>query len=392
MILYITHTFSGIHGLVNGESKHSTGRPGFTEPYKLISEREDVKVLLLGPNKPKFDDNGLGWNGENVIYLKYRKGFPWQILDELNVFIKTFLICYRLVPKFIYCHGSIAYSGLIAGRILRIKAGLHLYGTFLVDVIKAPKSFNRTMSFLHFWREILAIKIPKAFVLMTNDGTKGNEALNYFNAGRKSNVHFWLNGVDSSQSNIINEYANSCELIYPARITSWKRQDRALIFFKEALKSDPYLKLTFVGKVQSEDYLRSLMQFVQDHNIEDNVSFLGEIPQMQLSRLMVESLGVLSFYDHSNLGNVSIECLSLGGCLIALDDGSLNGVVANGDNGYIVSSPIEFTKVVQSLRASINLRKDIAAKAKVSSRTLFNNWHDRSLLEYDLIKSHIDAD
>lgn len=389
MIFYITHTFSGIHGLVYGEATDATGRPGFTEPYKFISAHEDIKVLLLAPEKPRFSDNTLGWNDNNVIFIKYRKGSPWQIFDEIKSFVKTVWMCKVLAPKFIYCHGAISYAGLIAGRILGIKTGLRLYGTFLVDVINSPISVKRAIRFLQHWREIFAMKIPKAFVLMLNDGTRGNEALRYFNAERKSNVYFWLNGVDHAQNNVTSEYTNSSELIYPARITPWKRQDRALTFFKEALRVEPNLKLSFVGKIQSKEYFEDVMQFVKDHNLEANVTFRGEIPQKELAELMVESLGVLSFYDVANLGNVAIECLSLGGCLIALDDGSLNGIISNGINGHVVSSSSDFGKVIKSLISSSQLREDIAANARISSRKLFNNWPERSLREYDLIKSNI---
>ena len=389
MILYITHTFSGIHGLVYGETADATGRPGFTEPYKFISSHVDVKVLLLAPEKPRFADNTLGWNDNNVTYIKYRKKSLWKIVDEIMLFVKTVRMCKVLAPKFIYCHGSISYAGLIAGRIFGIKTGLHLYGTFLVDVINSPLSVKRTIRFMQHWREILAMKIPKAFVLMTNDGTRGNEALRYFNVERKSNVYFWLNGVDCARNNVTSQYTNSSELIYPARITPWKRQDRALTFFKEALRLEPSLKLSFVGKTQSKEYFEDLMQFVKEHKLETKVTFRGEIPQKELAELMVESLGVLSFYNVSNLGNVSIECLSLGGCLIALNDGTLKGIISNGINGYVVSSSSDFSKVTKSLTSSLQLREEIAANARISSKKLFNNWPERSRREYELIKVYL---
>jgi hypothetical protein len=84
---------------------------------------------------------------------------------------------------FVYGHGSIgSIANLIANKN-RIPCAIRLYGTFLANKIYSQSKIS---IFLHHPLEYLCFIIPKQFLLITNDGTRGDEVYKHLVPSNKS--------------------------------------------------------------------------------------------------------------------------------------------------------------------------------------------------------------
>lgn len=95
---------------------------------------------------------------------------------------------------------------------------------------------------------------------------------------------------------------------------------------------------------------------------------------------------VLSLYEMSNFGNVFIEAFSLGACVLAIDDGSLDGIVENGESGFLSTSPEEAARTIDRLIRDPARSAVVSQKARQTAEETFISWDDRAAKEIELIR------
>jgi glycosyltransferase involved in cell wall biosynthesis len=298
---------------------------------------------------------------------------------------------------FVYGHGSLGTAGVIAARRVGIPCGQRLYGTFMSrDIaVNRPSSWQKGWVFLRHPLEYMAYSLPKSFLLITNDGSRGNlvfQAIGH----QRTDLHFWLNGVErelqDAQPAALPFPPGTPYLLYPARIEPWKQQHLAIELLG-TLKSELGItvRLVFAGHEDDTGYARQLRDRAGQAGIADLVAFLGPVPMSSMPALYAGSLAVLSFYSVCNLGNVAIEALSSGCALISLADGSLDGIVEHTSSGFLVSDMHEAAAAVGQLLADPRLRERVGQAAMQSTREHFLPWRERAARELALIDGAVHA-
>ncbi|GGA20460.1 glycosyltransferase [Psychrobacillus lasiicapitis] len=382
-ILYVTPMWSGLKDILIDGKEEAGGMPAFINPLKKLIEGGNQVDLLIGTDSYKQDLNiKASWLKNSKIKL-----LKWDLSsNKLLTFIRTYYeIKKRIKEKqydFIYSHGSFGVLGVLVAQSLGIPNGQRMYGTFLHKKINDPNY----KIFLKHPLEFLSYRINKSFLIMTNDGTKGD--IVYKKIAKKSNdkFYFWLNGVKQSYSNNADSNLQSEYLIYPARITPWKRQHLALEVLKKLhIKGYTNIKLIFLGHISDLNYRDKLIEIAKENNLIESVVIKSSINQSELYTHYKESLAVLSFYELSNLGNVVIESLINGGVTIAWNDGSLNEVITNEVNGFLIDNEDEASEILEKIikkEIDINLVKK---NAKKKAKTTFSSWDERALKEIEII-------
>jgi glycosyltransferase involved in cell wall biosynthesis len=247
--------------------------------------------------------------------------------------------------------------------------------------------------------QVLTHTLPKRFMIITNDGTKGDLV------HRKCRLfpglydfHFPLNGVEIADdgervSRSFRDVLADCGLnphapylLCPARYDRWKRQDLALdVLVNSAVTGSQNVQLLCCGHVYDGEYHRELIDKAKLAEVFDRVALTGPLPEEELRGLMRNALAVLSLYDLSNLGNVFIEAAMEGAVIITRNDGSTEFLLKDGENGYAVDSPTEAAAVVRRLRDDPQQHKRVSERMRADARNTFETWEQRSRWETELL-------
>lgn len=130
------------------------------------------------------------------------------------------------------------------------------------------------------------------------------------------------------------------------RLDAWRGFDLAISALKEALKSNPDISLTIVGKGEDEPRLKSLAESL---GIADKVYFTGKVSQQEYRKLMASADIVLNPSLKEGAVTVSFDAMALGKPLVAVDTG-----------GYTRYFKPEYSVVIPR-RDRASVIKDLAA-------------------------------
>ncbi len=396
-ILYVTPLWTGLKDILFNGFEEARGMPAFIKPLKeLISRGHEVDLFLIHNFKK---------------YPKYNLIIDWlkkeQIVGELywdNILIKkpsNMLKLYINILQilkvreynFVYGHGGTAEIARKAAAKLNISFGQRLYGTFLYDYIEKNSLFKaRIVRYL----EYNSFKSPKSFLLVTNDGSKGDKAYNLINKNKKPcDFYFWHNGVDRFENipneKLMKEYAklgNEPFLFHVARIDRWKRQDKAIRILKLLKDKNYNLKLYIAGQIISETYYEELKRLIDEMQLKDHVVFLNAISRDTINIMSKLAIASLSLNDMCNLGNVFHEMLSAGAVIISNNDGSLDEFIKHGENGFLINDLEEACDYIIKVMNDKEYEKRIREKAISTSKEKMKSWEERVGDEIELIERY----
>lgn len=92
-----------------------------------------------------------------------------------------------------------------------------------------------------------------------------------------------------------------------------KGQLRALAYLETLLKSNPDLCYAYAGGIVDEDYHQQLVDYIRDHNLQEQVQYLGMVsPGGELNELYNTALATILPSRYESFGLVVIESLSAG--------------------------------------------------------------------------------
>lgn len=389
-ILYITPLWTGFEELLFKGVDDPKGMPAFIKPLKQIIENGDsVDIILIHSFRklPPFEikaDWAKKINFIMMIYWPKNKILMFLAGLSLQRKLRTFL---KQTKKynFAYCHGS---ASSVASSVLKeanIAFGHRLYGTFFYANIE-KYGFALT-KFMRFY-EYKAFFAPKKFLLVTDDGSKGDMVYKSLNVPLKNfDFYFWKNGVDEnhkiSEPKLYDRTKQS--LVYVARVSRWKRQDRAINILKMLSDANIDMNLYIAGQISEKDYYEELKQQISDLRLEKNVFFLGPISREEANFLYKYSIASFSLYDMCNLGNVFYEMLTAGAKVIVANDGSTDDFIIDKQNGFLVTNDKEATQVILQLINEQDLGDYISSNAKDTAITMLCSWKRRVNKEVSLI-------
>ena len=396
-ILYVTELWNGFEDLISRGEFEASGMPSFIYPLKtMINDKGyliDFAIIVRCPREFNI----------NVSWLKNSRYF-WV---NRRSFIKVITLI-KVIRKgkydFVYGHGGGGGWGNLAALIARKPFGMRYYGTFLGQHLND--------SYFRFFRRNLlksiVYNLPKKFMIITNDGTKGDLVYKKLCLNKKAYAFkFWLNGVNKSsgydkerQVNIASSEfildANTKILLYPARYDPWKRQELAIEVLHELKRRyNKDFTLIFCGHKYDVNYYEKLLKVTSSLGLVESVLFFDPFQTEVLSLLMERSFAVLSLYKFSNLGNVMIEAAQRGSFVITVKDGSSDFLVENDVTGVSIPYDSSIAATIADRlhyyasndELTIQIRKNLQKRAD----EIFLTWEERALQEINLIEESISS-
>lgn len=278
-------------------------------------------------------------------------------------------------------------EGVAAAKRISQKYNLPLVTRFQGTVITNVDDtwLNRIRRTPHF----SALKTEADLVIMTNDGTQGNQTL--ARLGNKSiNIKFLKNGVDGlidspkyeriSQRELWNLSLDDFVFVTVSRLISWKRVDVAIISFAKIAFEFPNTHLVIVGDGPEKS---SLLDLTRSLRLTNRITFTGSVHQVEVKKILGMCDAFLSFYELSNLGNPIMEAMVTGLPLITVDVGDTRELIQDNVNGLLV----EYNKLdkipyhMQRLITDNDLRNRLANGALSTAKSEFLSWDDRINIE-----------
>jgi glycosyltransferase involved in cell wall biosynthesis len=298
--------------------------------------------------------------------------------------LKASAVAKQTRPDLVYGHTSygapIAY--LIA-RKLKVPSVTRLYGTFLYPGLS---SFWQRLKKIE---EVIAFKIPSGLLIITDDGTRGDEVAKYFKLP-ENRVRFWMNGVDKGKCDSdfdVVEFKRRLGIapdvrvvLSVSRLAHWKRVDRLIKAAPEVLSNRDDVLFAVVGDGPESASLHGLARTL---GVDNFVKFTGAIPSPEVSEYMNAADIFVSLQNYSNVGNPLLEAMICGKCIVALDTGNTGKIVSSGKTGILLS-PDDLESLPKQILRLLDddaLREELGKSARQFALTNFRSWEERIAVE-----------
>lgn len=282
--------------------------------------------------------------------------------------------------------------GVDACKHIANKYNIPLVTRFQGTILGGQKNtlYNRIRRFPHF--QALATKAD--LIIMADDGTQGDKVL--AECGNNSRLLFLRNGLDCMKKEEplapitkavsrekIGVHCTNNELLFltVSRLALWKHVDRAIRAFADYIHRGKQGRLIIVGDGEEREKLKDLARSL---NAADKITFVGAVKHERVYDYMMAADIFLSFYDLSNVGNPLLEAMTLGLCVVTLDVGDTNKLIANEQNGILLSKndlPMA-GEVLQNLSENPQKRTALGQAAKNYAEEHFYTWEERMNIEY----------
>jgi glycosyltransferase involved in cell wall biosynthesis len=310
-------------------------------------------------------------------------GFASQISFFLGGFLKLLKLTKEYQPAVIYGYeiygAPLAY---IVAKYFRLPFVTKFQGTIAFPILEKYK----VGAWVRIPHHLIGLKTPGNLVFMDDDGTRGKEVLIKLKV-KEEKIRSYINGVrkdiyipNFERRQFLKELhlgEDSKVILSVSRLVSWKRVDRAIVAMTEVIKEVNNAVLIIVGDGPEKIKLDRL---VKELKLNNNVIFVGPIPNDYVKYYFNAADIFLSLYDYSNLCNPVLEALECGKCIVTIDDGSTKGLLSNGYNAILVSREKiekELPGIIVSLLSNDRKRNQIEMKARETSNQYLDSWEKR---------------
>jgi glycosyltransferase involved in cell wall biosynthesis len=240
--------------------------------------------------------------------------------------------------------GAAKAAARVANK-LKVPFFTRYQGTFLYPTLAAGEDPKQEFP-VHYE----GTKLKADLIVMENDGTRGKEVLEMLGHSPEK-IKFWVDGINKNISNgSLNKqkvYANhnialnkeDKVILTLSKMNRWKRHDRILRAMPQILESCPNARLVFGHR---GDMRVTLENMAKELGVSHRVHFTGAVPHVEVGKLLNTCDIYVNVNEHSNLSNPVLEAMECGRPVVTLNDGSLNGIISNGQNGMLC--PLESIK------------------------------------------------
>jgi glycosyltransferase involved in cell wall biosynthesis len=330
--------------------------------------------------------------------LRFAIAFPWLASRRAEDVLRHATAPFDVIYGY-EVHGVLA-ARLLRRRGFRLPLVTRFQGTVMHPALK-----DRLMYFRRY-EEALALKTLADLVIMTDDGTRGDEVLARLNPTPGSRVKFWRNGLDLDrlQPATADERRREREalgvpddafvMMTASRLAAWKRVDRAIRALRIVRQWVPGAMLLIVGDGEERGRLEAL---AQSQGVSDGVRFAGAVPQRDVVRYMHASDVLLAVADLSNVGNPLLEAMACGMCIVAVDAGDTRDLITDNrtgrlvDNsqrsGFVKSMEERISELAVALAADASARDRLGAAAGAYAREHFWTWDERMAQELAAVQA-----
>lgn len=330
--------------------------------------------------------------------LRFALLFPWLAARRAEALLRHADAPFDLVYGY-EVHGVLA-ARLLRRRGFRLPLVTRFQGTVMHPALTDVSLYARR------YEEALALKTPADLIIMTDDGTRGDDVLARLQPRARERVRFWRNGLDlerlrppsaqdrQSAREDLKLPAEAFVMLTASRLATWKRVDRAVRALARMRAWTPQALLLIVGDGEERARLEAL---ARELGVDDAVRFAGAVPQADVVRYMHACDVFLAIADLSNVGNPLLEAMAAGACVVAVDAGDTRDLIADGRTGRLVDNsqrsgfvkPLEerLADLLVALAADPRQRARLAASAAAHARGHFWSWEQRMAAEVEAVSA-----
>jgi glycosyltransferase involved in cell wall biosynthesis len=363
---------------------------------KFIDAGHEIHYIIPATNTPR----DFVYHGIHVHEFKYFKNIsvPTNAISRfisriISLFLfvmpavmKTLQMSRKTRPNVIYgCAPSGALAAYAVGRIYNIPNITRLYGTFL-----GPTMYLHNLFWLmRFFEELLALKIPSEFMIITNDGTRGDVAAKLLGFPLER-LKFWMNGVPSRMFKLefnVTEFKEKLRIpldkkivISVSRLAKWKGVDRLINAIPSILSRQSNVLFLIIGDGPERKNLENLSRKLR---VADYVRFLGAVDHDVVGHYIKLTDIFVSLFDYSNVGSQLLEALTCGACIVTLNSGGTGEIIRNGLNGILLeySNLDQLPNTVVNLLRNEELTKRLKRGAYDYAAKHIMTWDERAEVE-----------
>lgn len=285
------------------------------------------------------------------------------------------------------------FAGKLLSRIYKKKYINKFQGVIL-------KSTNRDINLCikHYPENYFGLN-KADLCIMVNDGTDG---LYYAKIRGNSNIYFETHGVNNKEYDHLNEeqleignFINNVNsdhkfiIFNNASASRWKRVDRIIRGLSLLDKGD-HDKILFLTTYYGHDR-HQLKELATSLGVNDIVLFLDNINHIQSNAILRISDVLAMTNDMSNLGNPVLEAIYYGVPIVTINDGSMEGFIKNGIDGYLIDLnddfDITFAKIISNLINNRELYNSL--KNNIKDNKSVNNLETQQIKEFETILNAI---
>ena len=173
------------------------------------------------------------------------------------------------------------------------------------------------------------------------------------------------------------------KILLPGRITGWKGHLLTLKAIKKLNNSYQNIKLIFVGPDENVKLKNDLINFIEEHELQNNVIFTGSRHDINTFYALAD-LVITASTDPEAFGRVAIEAQAMGKFVIASNHGGSKETVIDNETGYLFmpndiedltkklknSIDSEIYKQPETIRSCINHIKENFTKIRMCDETI----------------------
>lgn len=284
--------------------------------------------------------------------------------------------------------------GVLAARLVRLfsagrkaKSVTRFQGTWLTEIMEQKQTARYIANFDH----VLALRARSDLIIMTDDGTRGDVALQRLNPAASA-VRFWVNGTDLPTGVAPREAFRAqlgidddvTILLSVSRLEGWKRVDRGIAIATALQKLGTNFVYIVVGEGGEAEVLRRL---AESADLGDRVRFAGAVPQREVYNYMNAADIFLSMYDLSNVGNPLLEAIRMQKLVVTLSNGDTGRWIEHFTSGLIYNPAGFLPEVVAAdidrIISDSEARRKIQDGVSALSQTRLWTWEERMLAEVE---------
>ncbi len=349
---FLVGDWDGLHRMIETEDWTSIAGVPLVPLYwqRLTQKGHEVHVIATGDfsSEKDFVLEGIHFHRRCVpaSFTPKLRGTPiryyikigmiintWKALKVVNHFAKS------SPPDVIYSYRStFVPAGYFLARRYAVPHLVHYWGTWLSHYLFNVPWYKR----LPALPRILAMKIPVDLLIISNDGTEGDRAVERLKFPQHR-FRFWLDGTApgiykpnldvAAVKNSIGLRATDKMIFQAVRLDFWKRVDRAIDAVPKVLKEVPNAYLVIAG---DGDLRKDLERQAKELGVADHVRFLGFVPHGKIQELHNAADLFLTVQDLTNLGNQIMEALHSGTCVVAYNIGGTSQVMCDDVTGKLI--------------------------------------------------------
>ena len=295
----------------------------------------------------------------------------------------------RMRPDVVYGHFfAAAPVAWLIGKLFGVPNITRMYGTFLYPWLQP--FWKRMLKF----EDVLAFKIPCAYLIVTNDGTRGDDCAKALRVP-ENRLKFWRNGIEKGVYEAEFDSAAFKEamgipradkiILSLGRLVRWKGVDRLLAALPDVLKQCPDTSVLLVGDGEDRSRLEKMADTLC---VRHKVKFVGGVVHQETSRYMNAADLFVSLYHLSNVGNPLLEALCCGKCIVTLSNGATPKLVRDGVTAILVDENrlSELPSVMVSLLKNDTKRACMGQAARKFAIEKLQTWPERLAMEVELIE------